>query len=426
MKKNNKVNDSIKLVFALLISIIIYLFGMAIKNGDVVFVVSFTLGITIFKLFLSLIYRPKYPKKNAIKRTVTAIMPNYNEKISNVKKGFDTLLRQEYEIDQFIFVDDGSDSDEAYNYVKELSKNDTRIQAFRTIENNGKKAAQLLAFQHVTSDYVLLFDTDSLLDSNSLGNLMAAFDNRDTGAVVGTIKVSNKKTNFIVNMQKLLYTSAFRFARSAQSMTGCVSVCSGAFSVFKFRIIKKNIHKFTGKTAGVDMVAGDDRLLTSIVLEAGFKTKYQSNAICYTEVPNNVKSFLKQQIRWAKSGYILALYSIKMIFKNPFIPFWQWMDAYIWVFNTVLAVFLIITSLFFTLNNESNMLYIDSVFMMRHIGISSLYFLGNYGISNFYIAKENFSLFLRGFFHKIFYAFLLLYIRIRAILTIKKNTWGTR
>lgn len=425
MRKRRKMSEVLKIILSLLLSLAIFILAYFMKYNGVTHVITFALGVTIFKLILSIIYKPVHQRKKTVKKTVTAIMPNFNEKLPNVKRGFETLLNQDYKIDQFIFVDDGSDSDEVYNYVKELSKQDNRIQAFRMNENRGKKEAQIFAFKYVKSDYILLFDTDSLLDKDSLSNLMAAFDKRDTGAVVGTIKVSNENSNFIVNMQKLLYTSAFRFSRSAQSLTGCVSVCSGAFSVFKFRIIKKNISKFSGKIVGMKMSAGDDRLLTSIVLEAGFKTRYQSNAICYTEVPDNVTKFLKQQIRWAKSGYILALYSIKMIFKNPFIPFWQWTEAYIWIFNTVLAIYISVNSFVAYITGIAN-IDITQIIAYDQVSIALLYFLGNYGISNFYIAKEDIKLFLVGFIHKLFYALLLIYIRIKAILTIKKSTWGTR
>lgn len=398
---------------------------LILNRGDVYQIITFPIVYTCFKLVLSLMYSPKEGGILDKKKTITAVMPNYNESLINVKRGFETLFNQDYEINQFIFVDDGSDSDEVYQYVKKLSQVDQRILALRTATNQGKKEAQLLAFKYVTSEYILLFDTDSLLDKEAVGNLMAVFNDKEVGAAVGTIKVSNRNQNFIVKMQKLLYSSAFRFSRAAQSLTGCVSVCSGAFSVFKFRIIERNLRKFTNDISGIKMSNGDDRLLTSMVLESGYKTRYQSNAICYTEVPDTIPRFLKQQVRWAKSGFILAIYSIKSIRINPFIPIWQYIDAYMWLFNFTLGFYLFASSLYFGISKDvsTNLILVPD---LQRIAIYCIYYYCYYAVTNFYVIKDDLPLYITGVIHKFVYSFLLIYIRVKALITIRKDSWGTR
>jgi len=71
---------------------------------------------------------------------------------------------------------------------------------------------------------------------------------------------------------------------------------------------------------GKKITFGDDRALTNLMLRKGYKTIYHDKAEAYTIVPNTLKTFLKQQIRWKKGWFINSIRSVKFVTKrDPFV-----------------------------------------------------------------------------------------------------------
>ncbi len=58
----------------------------------------------------------------------------------------------------------------------------------------------------------------------------------------------------------------------------------------------------TKKFLGVFMEVSDDRTLTNLTLQRGFRTVYQSTSLVYTDAPTKLKKLIKQQFRWARGS----------------------------------------------------------------------------------------------------------------------------
>src|SRR3989338_10381672 len=53
---------------------------------------------------------------------------------------------------------------------------------------------------------------------------------------------------------------------------------------------------------GKPVISGDDKTLTYLVLEAGWNVAYQSNAYVYTPGMKDLRSYLKQRLRWSRNA----------------------------------------------------------------------------------------------------------------------------
>lgn len=116
--------------------------------------------------------------------------------------------------------------------------------------------------------------------------LLKPFNDKKVTSIVDHINARNVKDNVLTGMQDIMYHSAFRIGRAAQSIANCILVYSGALSMHRRHVVINNLEGFLDSSVfGIKIVTGDDRLLTYLSLKSGGKTKYQSTARCITDVP---------------------------------------------------------------------------------------------------------------------------------------------
>jgi hyaluronan synthase len=58
----------------------------------------------------------------------------------------------------------------------------------------------------------------------------------------------------------------------------------------------------TERFMGVFLEVSDDRTLTNLTLQEGFRTVYQHTSLVYTDAPLQIKKLFKQQLRWARGS----------------------------------------------------------------------------------------------------------------------------
>ena len=97
---------------------------------------------------------------------ISIITPAYNCKIS-IKSTFDSVLSQTFSNWEWIIVDDCS-TDGSFEYIKELTKGDSRIIVLQTPSNGGSAVARNIGLKHATGKYITFLDSDDLLDPNYL------------------------------------------------------------------------------------------------------------------------------------------------------------------------------------------------------------------------------------------------------------------
>ena len=348
---------------------------------------------------------------------VTVIITCYNENPASVVSIFENVLALDYPVHEILFLDDGSANPLAYEVAKSFAEdyagqpNVPQFQIVRFPQNRGKRAVMMDGFQLAKGDYVFLLDSDSEILPNALTELLRPFEDGETTSVVGNIGILNRQENFLTRLQSMTYYGAFQLGRSAQSVTGDVVVCSGAFSIHQKAFILEHLDKLEADTFGdITVSSGDDRALTTFSKMSGGKTRYQSSAYCETEAPVKLKQFLKQRRRWMRSGYLMSLKAIKDIFprKLPYL-FWNFGEVYFWLIATIL----------FVLDVMARGLYINWIDIILYFCIITYL---NYAQYMLYKPLR----FIFAPFHSFLYGLTLLFTRIYAAATLGDDDWGTR
>ncbi len=374
--------------------------------------VSYLLG----KMLLSFWYRPITQEPPDLK--VSVVIPSYNERPAAVLKTLQSILAQDYPIHEVFFVDDGSKDVSGYEaivrYKEKWDKlgHPTKLVVHRLEKNQGKRHAQIWAFEQCTGDIIFTVDSDGYVHPDAVRELLRPFNDPEVMAVTGHINARNRDESWLTKLLDMRYDNAFRVERAAQSVTGNVLVCSGPISCYRREVIIENLDDYGNQTfLGEQVQYGDDRCLTNYAILRG-KTLYQSTARCDTDVPNTLRQFIKQQIRWNKSFFRESLIALQIGFKKPKTLVWVLLEMSLWLlFGVVIIVAIVMKSATFG--------YVMLVYYFAYLSLSA------YARNVYYILKRP-LVFLCAPLYGLVHLGLLFPLRIYALATIKSTGWGTR
>ena len=94
----------------------------------------------------------------------------------------------------------------------------------------GGNAALYLGMKRAQSEVIATVDSDSIVEKNTLRNLVQPFVDSRVGAVAGTITGKRQSTNTHVCILDVMLIFGCEFLRKAQSVTGNVFCTPGALS----------------------------------------------------------------------------------------------------------------------------------------------------------------------------------------------------
>ena len=277
----------------------------------------------------------------------SVIIPVFNQEnlIADVIKA---VLNSSYQNIEIIAVNDGS-RDNTGEILDKLACIHSRVTVIHK-KNGGKRTAVATGFYSSHGKYIVLIDSDSIIDSKAIEEFMKAFSaNPKVGGVVGNCKVLNADKNFLTKCQDAWYDYAFNIHKTTESTFGTVLCCSGCLAAYRREAISRFIpfwEKYTVQNS-------DDRDLTSYVMASSWakedlapfsldlmkemakyddsedrgltaqalmewETVYIPSAVVHTEVPEQPKAYLRQQTRW-KKGYVRSCFFVSAFFwkKHP-------------------------------------------------------------------------------------------------------------
>jgi hyaluronan synthase len=346
-------------------------------------------GFIIFVFCLAFLYRVLY-KKSFFDEKATVIVSAYNEDQEELNNTIDSILEADA---NYVLIDDCSI----------IPVNDSHI---RNCPNMGKKNSQFIALEKISPDtkYIVSVDSDTEIDYDAIGRAIAQFD-ENTGAVVGNIQIKNN--GIFPYIISCLYWNSFNIGRAIGSLFGQVSVCSGAFTVYRADLFRKYITESLQRP----IQGGEDRFITYLLLRDGYKTKYAHDAVAGTTTPTGWR-FIKQQLRWSKSFWRGLFYSWRA-YKN------NWYLCLNNVFTALSRIVNILGFSWFVIALFSGEFLVAAIILLAaflHGLVRSLY--------GMIIKKDPFFLLfsLWGLFSLLVIAPMNVY----AIATIKSDKWGNR
>lgn len=377
---------------------------------------------------------------------VTVIVPIYNQK-GMIEIVIDAIFRSTYRHVEVIAVNDGS-TDGTREILDKLAKKYPSLKVIHK-ENGGKRKAVATAFFNSSAKYLVLIDSDSVIDENAITELMKAFKaDPAIGGVVGYAKVWNAGKNVLTKCQDVWYDYSFNIRKCAESYYGSVMCLSGCLAGYRREAIANYIpywinarlkdsedrelttyvitppvsrHLLTPATHKVmEWMAkyddAEDRGLTGQAL-IDWKAVYVPSAIVYTDVPENFRVFLKQQKRWKKGTLRVNFF----------------VSGFFWRRNPILSLLLF---------------YVEFMLMFANPAILGIAFyyepfvLNNYWIPLIFLSGSLITSFGHGLDYKfrdktskywvykplmnLITAFIISWIIFPAVLSLRKNEWGTR
>jgi cellulose synthase/poly-beta-1,6-N-acetylglucosamine synthase-like glycosyltransferase len=250
---------------------------------------------------------------------VAIIVPVYNEgsHVRQTAASFDAL---DYPRDRLtaVFVDDCS-TDDTYHHLLAVTARYPWMHVVRNPRNMGKRLGIKNAVLRTSQELILSVDSDVIVDSNSLKNLVRHMHTTGADGVGGCVFVSNARVNWLTRMQAVKYWIGYQFLKNLENAFSHVMCLSGCLTLYKrTALLAVDHHLEQRKFLGDEVKYGEDRYLTRKLVESGFKTRLCFNARCFTKAPASISGYLSQQLRWRRSNLVDFITAIPGLHRfNP-------------------------------------------------------------------------------------------------------------
>ncbi|MGB8703884.1 MAG: glycosyltransferase family 2 protein [Gillisia sp.] len=385
------------------------------------FLLTFRISFLAFITRLFFRYKPVESVSDEELPTCTVIVPAYNEG-KLVYSTLQSLVNSDFPAEklQLLAIDDGS-KDDTWEWMKKAKEElGDRVTILQQPKNQGKRHALYRGFNLGTGEVFVTVDSDSIVEENTLRNLVSPFVvNADCGAVAGNVRVLNNQKAIIPRMLNVSFVFSFEFIRSAQSVLGSVLCTPGALAAYRSKAVMNCLPDWINQSfMGQPTDIGEDRAMTNMILKQGYHVLFQRNAHVLTNIPEKFSSLHKMFTRWERSNVRENL----MMSKFAFTPFRngsksgarfllinQWMRMI-----TTYPLFLIMIILLIS----HPVLFLSSTLLSILI-LSTLPAL-------FYAKKYDLSEAFWAYSYSIFYTFGLFWITPYAMATANRRGWLTR
>lgn len=214
--------------------------------------------------------------------TYSVLIPAYDEE-DLIGRALESCAMQTVEPERVIILDDNGSCD----YRKIVASAYPRAEIIRSDRRQGKALNIAKNVQKISSDYVLVLDADSFVDSNFMQKILgnAPFD-----VASGTVMPDSESTKTIYGRHRLVeYMYGQVVMKRAFNLMGSPNI-AGCFAVYKTDILK---------TFGLpSRTVTEDLDLCWEVLEKKGKVLYVPEARGYTREPQSFDEYSHQVRRW--------------------------------------------------------------------------------------------------------------------------------
>jgi len=383
------------------------------------------------KLLLSIRRRrvaaPVWQEGGAASHTVATVVTVYNEAPEMLTRCLRSLLAQTRRPQSVTVIDDCSTTHDAAAVIRQLRREfayaGVELQFIRFPENRGKRHGLAEGFrQQWDADLYLCVDSDTVLAPDAVAELCAPFASRRINCTTGLVLAHNRSVNLLTRLIDMRYVNAFLGERVAYSRLGSVLCACGSLVVYRGRTIRTHLDDFLNQRfLGAPATFGDDRRLTYYCLTEG-QSIIQPTAIGWTDVPQRLGHYTKQQLRWNKSFFregILLLAKVRHAGR----AFW-WLNLIelaTWVaFTTSLITALTVAALH---PDAWPLLAAYAGYVCVMAWVRSLHYLRSAANVP---ALDRHLTFLAAPLYALLNLGLLLPLRLYALATLRRNSWGTR
>ena len=277
------------------------------------------LWVMILVGYLLFIYALLYSRKKVTypeyTKSFSVVIPCYNEDSAYLFNCIKSVMNADG-MKKVYLVNDGSTKESTLNMLNRLNSQYFYNNNFKILhqENQGKRKAQANAMNLVDTEVVVFVDSDTIVKKNCFTELLKPMNDKKVGVVTAGCLAKNTYSFFTKVLGSMYFSSSYIF-RKASSSVGYMQTVSGACYVFRTEIFKKLEREYVNqKFLGSACHVSDDRWLTQKTqMRFNLIALFEGDAICYTYVPETIKSFMRMLIRWKKGFFREAI----LIWKEP-------------------------------------------------------------------------------------------------------------
>jgi hyaluronan synthase len=346
--------------------------------------------------------------------TISVVVPVRNEE-EHIARTLRQLMESSYPRErlQVIAVDDCS-TDGTLAVMKDSQKTYPELVVLGLEKNAGKRHALAAGTGLANGQVIVFIDSDSFLEPDALRHLVNRFVDPKVAAVTGHCDVENVWTNLLTRMQTVRYFIAFRVMKAAESVFDSVTCLSGPIAAYRREVLQEVMPEWLNQMfMGRPATFGDDRSLTNSLLRRGYKVVYEFKARVTTIVPDDHRTFLRQQLRWKRSWFRESLIAAGFMWrKQPLMA----LSFYLGFILPLLGPAIVLRALVYVplVQRTSPIMYLVGITLMSAL------------ISSTYLLYRRSRLWYYGTVFCFYYMFVLVWQTPWAVLTSWKNQWITR
>ncbi len=240
---------------------------------------------------------------------VTLIIAAYNE-ADFIEQKIANSLQLNYPEDQLqlLFITDGSN-----DVTPDIIKQYPRITLLHSDERRGKVAAMHRAMGFVNTPYVVFSDANTLLNKDSLINIVRHYQDPKVGGVAGEKKVIATTQDGTAGAGEGLYWKYESFLKQMDS--DFYTVVGAAGELFS---VKTDLYENPGATTLLD-----DFVISLRVCQKGYTVKYAADAFASETPSASLEDEQKRKVRIGAGGFqsMLMLLPLLNFFKYPRLSF---------------------------------------------------------------------------------------------------------
>lgn len=257
---------------------------------------SFITFYFLFLLILIYIQNRKYlydapiPNKEF---SLSIVIPCFNAE-EVIEETIRNLLESNYKGLKKIIVVDHMSSDNSYEIIKKIADKNSKVKLVQCprVACNAAEAKNYGA-KFVDTELIGFTDDDSSPKIDAITNMVGFFDNEKVAAVTSKVLVK-RRNNILEKIQSIEY-KIIAFTRKLLNFVDGIYVTNGPLSIYRKEMFDK-IKGFDVKNLTEDIE------ITWHFVAEGYKVCMGLSATVYTLVPNNLKSWFRQRVRWNIGG----------------------------------------------------------------------------------------------------------------------------
>ena len=269
-------------------------------------------GTWLVRRIPAVLYKPVI---NNHRMSMSIVVPVYQEDPKIFAAAIESWLAND--VEEVILVIDASDTtcqDIAARYPVTVVITDVP----------GKRDALRRGWRAARTELVALVDSDTIWADDVAVEVAKPFADPRIGGV-GTRQSVYGSSGFLTRITDMFLDHRYFDENASQSLLGkAVSCLSGRTAVYRRELLLEIEDDFMNETFwGVQSLSGDDKRLTTLILERGHLTYMQRTAEVWSTFPDRWRTFFRQRLRWARNTWRSDLRALSRgwVWRHPFLAY---------------------------------------------------------------------------------------------------------